>query len=221
MIFSNFACETCTKHGGNICAKCGGHGRIKTKKFVRSKWQTFTDNVIVGKYTSCIPNQFFQNVSGQEIYDESKPLDLNVCPDRPDLVRVSRDNGCRASKLKCFYKSKLRVERHFLKILPVCMVCLEVSGGVQKRVFIIGTDSVLYDPVYDFEVRSRLAQTVEMMKPDSKKTKSKWSILSSAVSKRKHTRAVTKSDSMAYGDIQLSNETNANKEMLRRFSLYK
>jgi len=233
--------QSVIKSLGQLCSKCGGYGKIKTKKFIKSRWQVHQDNAVVGKYTSCIPNLYAHHVAGQEIHDCSKPLDLDVCPDRVDLVGVSVGSGVRVSKLREFYKARLKAQNHYLKVIPVCMVFLKVQGGVRKRVFIIGMDSVVYDPSYDLEMRTRLLSQVPVGGiPDSKRGSKFKSIVnlvgginrmktSSSSSKNlskstlqvenRPNRGLIKSDSIASGTI--IHENPSPNTMNRRFSLYK
>lgn len=241
MIFSNFACTTCVTKTTNVCSKCGGYGKIKTKKFIKTRWQVHQDNTVVGKYTSCIPNLYAHHVAGQVIHDCSKPLDLDVCPDRVDLVRVSVGSGVRVSKFREFYKSKLKNQSHHLKVIPVCMVFLEVQGGMRKRVFIIGMDSVVYDPSYNSEISTELvSHSHEPNFTNSKRGSRFKSIvnlvgginrLKTSASSSKNVskspsqieyrprRDLINSDSMASGTI--IHEHPSPNTMLRRFSLYK
>ena len=100
----------------------------------------------MGKFTSCLPDLYIQNAGGQEIHDEEAALTSDIVPDRPDLARVSEMNGLRVSALPVNAKGKLLKQRHYLKIVPVSRVQVILSSNEHRQVFIIGTNSMVYDP---------------------------------------------------------------------------
>merc|ERR1711976_171073 len=134
-------CNTCgaSFSKGNICKQCQGKGKVKSEKLLKVSWSLHDDHVAVGKHTSKIPDKLIFDAYGVSIHDNEEPLDDELCPDRPDIVELSRNNPLR---VRTSTPGRLIKRNHFLKAVPVCAASAAIrqpdGRQILKTYFIVG-----------------------------------------------------------------------------------
>lgn len=143
----------CTKCGGNFqsnltsaagdlnkCYKCKGKKNLRTDHTLKVSWLNHEDRVVVGQHTKSIPKQDILDSFGVEVQEwSSQPLQLDICPDRPDLVDLSTNNYIRLANL---VPGKIREHQHKLRALPLCMATVEIienNNRFFQNFYIIGS----------------------------------------------------------------------------------